>query len=45
MIEFLLYVMLLTLGSLALTTLYLSYTISKIKKELKRMKFAEDEDV
>lgn len=45
MIEFLLYVLLLTVIGLATATLYMSYTIARIKKELKRMKFAEDEDV
>lgn len=45
MIEFLLYLLLLLLVTLFLTTAYMTYTISRIKKELKRMKFAEDEDV
>ena len=45
MIEFLLYLLLILLGGLAVTTVYMTYTISRIKKELKRMKFAEDDDV
>lgn len=45
MTEIVLYLMLLLVAILFAGTLYLSFGIAKIKKELKRIKFAEDEDV
>jgi hypothetical protein len=45
MVEFILYLLFLLMVALSVTTVYMSYTIARIKKELKRMKFAEDEDV